>query len=106
MTKQALWQDLTTLDALERDDVTPVKFHQRLLAVYDTKDGIYVSDARCSHAGANLCDGYFDGKSIECPLHQGLFDARTGAAKAAPATRPLTMLPARVHNGIVQIKVT
>jgi len=37
----------------------------------DTVDGIYVSDSRWTHAGANLCDGYFEGKHIECPLHQG-----------------------------------
>ena len=83
--------------------MTPVPFGKTVLAVYDTVDGIFVSDSRCTHAGANLCDGYFDGKFIECPLHQGLFDARTGVAKAAPVTRPLKMFKARVHNGMVQI---
>lgn len=97
---------MLSTDALELGDVTPVVFGKRILAVYDTQDGIFVSDARCSHAGANLCDGYFDGRFIECPLHQGLFDARTGAAKEAPATRPLKMFPSRVVNGVVQIKVS
>ena len=93
------------MDVLETGDVTQVSFNNRTLAIYDTQDGIFVSDARCPHAGANLCDGYFDGKHIECPLHQGLFDARTGKAKAAPATRPLTMFESRVKDGKVQIKV-
>lgn len=97
------WQDLISRDALETGDVTPVPFGSMILAVYDSVDGVFVSDSRCTHAGANLCDGYFDGKNIECPLHQGLFDARTGAAKAAPVTRPLKMFKARVHKGMVQI---
>lgn len=80
-------------------------FGNRLLAVYDTVDGYFVSDARCTHAGANLCDGYFDGKYIECPLHQGLFDARTGVAKAAPVVRNLTMIDCRVANGKLQIYI-
>ena len=90
---------------LERGDVTQVNFKNQTLAVYDTRDGVFVSDARCPHAGANLCDGYFDGSNIECPLHQGLYDARTGRAKAAPATRPLKMLESRVYDGAVQIKI-
>lgn len=97
------WQDLINVDDLETNDVTPVSFESKMLAVYDAKHGIYVSDARCTHAGADLCDGYFDGENIECPLHQGLFDIKTGQAKAAPATTPLTVYPARIHNGVVQI---
>ena len=80
-----------------------MKFGVRELAVFDTVDGVFVSYARCTHGGANLCDGYFDGKNIECPLHQGLFDARTGKAKAAPATRDLRMIECRVVDSVVQI---
>jgi len=71
--------------------------------VFDTDEGVTVSMARCTHGGANLCDGYFDGKFIECPLHQGLFDARTGKAIAAPARVNLRMLESRIEEGMVQI---
>ncbi len=103
MSGEKSWQNLIAMTDLEVGDVTPVTFGKRELAVYDTVDGITVSMARCTHGGANLCDGYFDGRHIECPLHQGLFDARTGAAKAAPARTPLRMIEARVREGIVQI---
>jgi nitrite reductase/ring-hydroxylating ferredoxin subunit len=97
------WRDLIAVDELEHGDVTPVSFGKLELAVYDCRDGISVSLARCTHGNANLCDGYFDGSDIECPLHQGLFDARSGAAKAAPASVSLRMFEARVDNGFVQI---
>ncbi len=97
------WRDLVPVSELEKNDVTPAKHGSLDFAVYDTVDGIFVSLARCSHQGANLCYGYFDGKTIECPLHQGLFDARTGEPKASPATRKLIMIEARVHEGVVQI---
>lgn len=99
------WHTLIALSELEPKDVTEVIHERMVLAVYDSESGIFVSDARCTHAGANLCDGYFDGKNIECPLHQGLFDARTGIAKAAPATRALKMYPSRIHDGQVQINL-
>lgn len=103
MRREKSWQDLIPVAELEPGDATPVTRGSRELAVYDTIDGIFVSLARCTHGGANLCDGYFDGRNIECPLHQGLFDARTGKPKSAPATRPLKMIDARVVGGVVQI---
>lgn len=105
MALQDNWHTIIALSELETEDVTQVNFNKLTLAVYDTVDGIFVSDARCTHAGANLCDGYFDGKNIECPLHQGLFDARTGAAKAAPVTRALKMYDTRIIDGEIQIKL-
>ena len=103
--RQEVWHDLVALAELERGDVTPVTLNGRELAVYDTVDGIFVSLARCTHGAANLCDGYFDGRHIECPLHQGLFDARDGRALAAPARVPLRMLAARVVDGRVQVRL-
>ena len=97
------WISLIHTDELEKGDVTPVKIHNRVYAVYDTLTGVTVSDNRCSHAGAPLCDGYFDGRTIECPLHQGLFDAKTGKALAAPVHKPLQMYETRVRDGYVEI---
>lgn len=101
--RQKVWQDLIAVADLEPRDATPVTLGSRSLAVYDTVDGIFVSYARCTHGAANLCDGYFDGRRIECPLHQGLFDARDGRALAAPARVPLRMIEARVRDGRVQV---
>ncbi len=103
MARSQTWVDIIAVANLEKNGVTPAKLGSLDLAIYDTADGVFVSLARCSHQGANLCYGYFDGKTIECPLHQGLFDARTGTPLAAPATRKLKMLAARVSGGMVQI---
>lgn len=105
MSREKTWQDLIAVDALEKGDVTPVTLGTRELAVYDLADGVTVSLARCTHGAANLCDGYFDGRRIECPLHQGLFDARTGEAIAAPARVKLRMVEARVSAGMVQVLI-
>lgn len=105
MTRRDTWIDLIRLCDLEPQDVTPVVIDNKTYAVYDAVDGIFVSDARCTHAGANLCDGYFNGRYIECPLHQGLFDATTGKACAAPVVRPLKMFESRIRGDQIQIKV-
>lgn len=103
--REKTWQNLIAVAMLLKGDATPVSFGTRELAVYDTVHGISVSFARCTHGAANLCDGYFNGRHIECPLHQGLFDAWTGAALAAPARVKLRMLESRVVDGMVQILI-
>ena len=103
MTRERHWLDLIAVSDIISHDVTPVTLGLGDLAVFDTDEGVTVSMARCTHGGANLCDGYFDGKFIECPLHQGLFDARTGKAMAAPARVNLRMLESRIEEGMVQI---
>ena len=105
VTRKKMWQDLIAIVDLDPGDATPVTIGRRELAVFDANDGVFVSMARCTHGAADLCDGYFDGTRIECPLHQGLFDVRTGAALASPARVPLRMLESRVVNGIVQVLI-
>ena len=85
--------------------MTRVDINRRPLAVFDTPTGIYVSLALCNHGGADLCDGYFDGHVIECPLHQGAVDVRDGRPVDTPATRPMRTFPARVKDGMVQVQL-
>lgn len=105
MKREKAWRDLIPLADIEPGDVTQVTLGNRDLAVYDLGHEYTVSNARCTHGGANLCDGYFDGKHIECPLHQGLFDAKTGQAKAAPARLALRMIECREQNGVLQVYI-
>jgi nitrite reductase/ring-hydroxylating ferredoxin subunit len=103
MAREKSWQDALPLTGLLKADATPVTLGTREIAIFDTSDGITAAYARCTHGAANLCDGYFNGTHIECPLHQGLFDARTGAANAAPARVPLRMIEARVQGEMIQL---
>lgn len=85
--------------------MTRVAFGARVLAVYDTPTGLFASASLCNHGGADLCDGYFDGHVIECPLHQGAFDVRDGRAVGAPAVRAMVTYEVRERDGVVQVLV-
>ena len=100
------WHDLISVAKLDRGDVTPATLDGRRLAVFDTPRGVHVTSARCSHGGADLCDGYFEGFRIECPLHQGCFDIRSGKATGRPATRAIKVYACRVVDGVVQVRMT
>lgn len=105
MAAERAWRDVIAVDALEKGWVTRVEIGSRVVAVYDTPSGIYASLALCNHGGADLCDGYFDRHVIECPLHQGAFDVRTGKPVSAPATRPMKTFETRVVDGRVQVRL-
>lgn len=103
MAREKVWQDLIAVADLEDGWVTRVSLGGRVLAVYDTPSGVFASAALCNHGGADLCDGYFDGHVIECPLHQGAFDVRDGRAVGAPAVRAMLTYQVRVEGGMVQV---
>ncbi len=105
MANERPWRDVIEASKLEKNWVTRVELGPRLIAVYDTPSGIYASLALCNHGGADLCDGYFDGHVIECPLHQGAFDVRDGRAVSAPATRPMRVFETRIQGGMVQVRM-
>jgi Rieske Fe-S protein len=42
-----------------------------------------------------------DGKHLQCPCHNGLFDAATGDVLAGPPTRPLPRIELAIHRGVI-----
>jgi nitrite reductase/ring-hydroxylating ferredoxin subunit len=65
------------------------------VALYRADGAYYATLDQCTHGQARLSDGYLEGTIIECPLHQGLFDVRSGEVKGPPCTKPLTTLAVR-----------
>ncbi len=63
----------------------------REIAVYFVCGRYYATDAICSHAYADLSEGWLDEDdcAVECPLHGSKFDLATGKARTLPATQPI-----------------
>lgn len=74
----------------------------RRVAIYHVDGQVYATDDRCTHGNASLADeGSLDGCIVECGLHLGAFDVRTGQAVAAPCTQALKIYPVEVRDGQV-----
>lgn len=58
----------------------------RRLAVYNIDGKFYATDDECTHASASLADGMLEGDVIECSMHFGAFNVRTGAVEAPPCS--------------------
>jgi 3-phenylpropionate/trans-cinnamate dioxygenase ferredoxin subunit len=95
------WHSVAHMDEIGEEDVLEVTIDGRILCVYHTPEGFFVTDGICTHEHAHLADGYVMGNIIECPKHQGRFDVRTGATKGAPVSVNLAIYPTRVEDSTV-----
>jgi nitrite reductase (NADH) small subunit len=51
----------------------------RRLAVFHMRSGeVFATQADCPHLGGPLADGLTGGTTVICPLHERVFDLRTG----------------------------
>jgi len=75
------------------------------IALYWVGDAPFATHDLCTHAFARLSEGYLDGDCIECPVHQALFNVRTGEAVGPPASEPVRTYPCRVEGEDVLVDV-
>ena len=75
----------------------------REIAVFGVDGQFYATDNICTHGHARLCDGFLLGEEIECPLHQGTFNVKTGAAVGAPCTVAVRTYPVKLQDGVLHV---
>ena len=92
------------IDDIPHGACKPVEVNGRDLLIARLPDGFHAVENRCSHAASPLDPSrILKGGQILCPLHGARFDLRTGAAKTAPAFRPITVYPVRIADGWVEV---
>lgn len=100
------WHDLCAEADIPAGEVIERIAGERPVALYALSDGVFATDAICTHGNARLCGGFVeDDGQIECPLHQGRFDIRSGKALCEPLEHDLSVHPVRVEGGRVWVKV-
>lgn len=99
------WIDALPAEDLPSDDVMGLTVAGRDVAIYTVGDAVYATDNLCTHGHARLCDGFLEGHEIECPLHQGKFDVRTGRPTCAPVTQAVRSYPVKIEGQRVYLQL-
>lgn len=99
------WHDIGALDALRDHDVAAVTVAGQEIAVFREGAEAFATAMRCTHGQARLCEGFYLDGEIECPLHQGRFDVRTGRALCEPLTEDLAVHAVEVRDGKVWVRL-
>ncbi len=90
------WIRVAAVDEVDEDDLIQVEVGKELIALFNLAGEYFASSDICTHEYACLSDGFVIDGLIECPLHQGCFDIKSGKAKGAPVTVDLTTYQTKV----------
>jgi nitrite reductase/ring-hydroxylating ferredoxin subunit len=74
-----------------------------VIAVYNVGGEFYATDNECTHGAASLADGILEDDIIECALHFGAFNVKTGEAVQAPCFTALRTYKVVVEDGEVKV---
>ena len=66
---------------------------------------LYALENVCPHAYALLTQGFIDGETVECPLHEAVFHIPSGRCLKEPGGRDLKTYAVRLAGEEIQIKV-
>jgi len=99
------WIKIATTDAIAEDDMIAVELEGRHIALYHVGDAFHATANICTHAHALLTDGFLDECTVECPIHAGRFDIRTGRALGPPVTIDLKTYRLKVEGDDILIEL-
>ena len=99
------WHSVADVEALRNDEALGLSVlgHEIALCLVDGEH--YAIGNVCTHQHAFLSDGFVENGYIECPLHQGRFDIRTGKAMGAPVATPIQTYQVKVEDGKVLVYI-
>ena len=92
-------------DDLRNEKPRRIEYDERPVLLYRYDGQIYAMGAVCAHEEGPLEEGKFDGCLVECPLHQSVYDLRTGHVVHGPSTYTLPSYETRVYNGKIEIRL-
>jgi naphthalene 1,2-dioxygenase ferredoxin component len=99
------WMTVAQRSALEEGAVLGVETQGKPIALYNVDGEIYATDNLCTHAFAYLSDGWLDGDVIECPLHAGRFEVKTGKGLGPPIPCDIKTYPVRLVGPDIQVQI-
>lgn len=105
MSDEAGWIRVAASSELAEGEVIGIAVAGRDLAIYNLDGELFATDDICTHAYARLSDGWLDHNEIECPLHAGRFDVKTGAATSPPCIDPIKTYPVRREGEDIEVKL-
>ncbi|CAE6784283.1 3-phenylpropionate/cinnamic acid dioxygenase ferredoxin subunit [Paraburkholderia domus] len=101
------WHLVGSVDAyFDGKDCHGVTIASVRVGLFRVDGEIYALDDICTHGNALLSEGFLDGHEIECPLHAGLVDIRTGKGTTSPIVRDTRRHDVRLDEGNLYVRLS
>lgn len=100
------WHRAGKLEDIWEGAPLAVELAGKPIALYRFGEDICAVGDICPHqADVKLSDGYLDGDTIECPMHQSCFNVRTGHVLSPPAREDIPVFAIRIEDGQVMVEI-
>jgi nitrite reductase/ring-hydroxylating ferredoxin subunit len=97
------WQEVAKVDDLAPGQMMYVEVGEDPVVLINLDGEFFALSDICTHQDASLSDGEIVGDEIECPLHGGAFEIRTGQPASFPVVVPVETYQVRVIGETVQV---
>ncbi|MAK29467.1 nitrite reductase small subunit NirD [Acinetobacter sp.] len=99
------WISVCGIDDVSEDEPKAVEINDKKIGVFVIDENYFAIENVCPHAFALLTEGVIEDQTVECPLHEAIFDIQTGQLKSGPGCRDLCTYPVRVEDQQIQIQL-
>lgn len=90
---------------IAEDEAKKVIIGEEHIAIFNLGGEFFATDDICTHAYASLSEGYVEDGFVECPLHAGRFDIKTGKAQGVPVIEDIKTFPVKVDGDNIYVEV-
>jgi nitrite reductase/ring-hydroxylating ferredoxin subunit len=97
------WHDAAAFADIADNAALGVSVNGLAIALFRIDGEVFALRDQCPHGKGLLSEGVVENGCVECPLHQGLVDIRSGAPRGAPITVAARRYGARIVDGRVEI---
>ena len=99
------WVYVCEKDEIDFEDLKRFDYNSRTYCIYNIEEGFFATDGICTHEEVHLEDGLVMGDEIECPMHQGIFNIKTGRVIQDPPCEELKIFPVKIENDKIYIEL-
>lgn len=100
------WVKVANAEDVPAGEMIAVAIEGKNLALYHLDNGeFHATENLCTHQFALLTDGWLEDCYIECPLHAGRFDVRTGKGQGDPIDEDVRVFAVKIEDGAVLVMV-
>jgi 3-phenylpropionate/trans-cinnamate dioxygenase ferredoxin component len=99
------WHVVSTEAEVRRDMVAAVVDGTKI-GLYCIDDRFYALENVCPHEYALLTQGFLEGNTIECPLHEAMFDVPTGRCLKDIGQRDLKVFEVATDGENISVRIS
>ncbi|MBI3413120.1 MAG: non-heme iron oxygenase ferredoxin subunit [Candidatus Aenigmarchaeota archaeon] len=97
--------ELCNVKDVKEGEMKPFDIEGKQIMIVNRSGKFFAVDRICTHAEADLSDGFLNEDSVVCPLHLSAFNLSDGHPTNPPATRPIRTYKIKIENNKISVEV-